>query len=154
MLWSTWSAPRWPSEAWRQCSTRPSEPCSALRQWRRGGRGAPCSEEETLLKHYTTSPWTTTTTSLRGWEKTSESECALLRLLSLYWCFFKAILVTRPIFNQIFLPLLNRFIDSLWKTFTVHLLCTHRNTSSCHEGWKKVSITRQHPFFLSHACLN
>lgn len=50
-------------------------------------------------------------------EKTSERECALLRLLSLYWCFFKAILVTKPIFNLIFLPLLNRFIGSLWKTW-------------------------------------
>ncbi len=66
---STWSALRWPSGASRRYLTRLFEPCSALHPWRRGERGAPCSEGETLLKHCTTSPWTTTTTSLWGWER-------------------------------------------------------------------------------------
>lgn len=33
---------------------RPSALCSALRLWRRGGRGAPCSEEETAVRLHIT----------------------------------------------------------------------------------------------------
>lgn len=52
VLWSTWSALRWPSGAWRQYSTRLSELCSALHRWRRGVRGAPCSEKTTTLTQH------------------------------------------------------------------------------------------------------
>lgn len=99
--WSTWSALRWPSEAWRRYLTRPSGLCSAPHLWRRGGRDAPCSKEEALLTLHHITMNNNHYFSERMRKKTSESECALLRLLSLYRCFFKIILVG-PIFNPVF----------------------------------------------------
>lgn len=143
--WSTWSAPRSPSGASRQYSTRPSEPCSVLPRWRRGVRGAPCSERgntaaNTTLHHHEQQQQQQQPLLLQEDErkkKTSASECVLLRLLTFYKCFFQSNIGRKyQYFISLFFCCYHYWKDSrgLWKTSTVHLLRTSRTTTGRHEG--------------------